>query len=224
MDNNAAVITVFVAYLAALVGLAVLTRRGSGSLSGFFLGDRRLPGWALAFSTNATGESGWLLLGLTGMGYLVGVHALWIVVGEVIGIGLSWALIARRLRRGAGEHDALTVPDFLAARFGDRAHVLRWTAVLIILAMVVTYTSAQVVATGKAFQTFLDWDYRVGAVLGAVVALAYTTVGGFRAVVWTDVLQGVLMLGGLIALPIVGFAEAGGWDAAMDSLRARPSR
>jgi sodium/proline symporter len=221
LDPTTAVWVVFAVYLAALVGLALATRRGSGSLSGFFLGGRKLPGWALAFSTNATGESGWLLLGLTGMGYLVGVHALWIVVGEIIGIGLSWGLVARRLRHGAGESDALTAPDYLAARFGDRSGLLRWVAVLIILAMVVTYTSAQVVATGKAFQTFVDWDYRSGAILGAVVALAYTTVGGFRAVVWTDVLQGVLMLGGLIALPIAGFAAAGGWDAVMESLRAQ---
>ena len=220
MSPQTAIWAVFATYLVALFGLAWMSRRSGSSLEGFYLGDKGFPGWAIAFSTNATGESGWLLLGLTGMGYLVGLSALWIIVGEVLGIWLAWRFLARRLKRGADRWDAITVPDYLAGRFADKSGLLRMAAVLIILSMVVIYTSAQVVATGKAFHTFLDLDYATGALLGGAIALAYTTVGGFAAVVYTDVLQGVLMLVGLAALPIVGISMAGGWDAMLATLRA----
>lgn len=212
---------VFIAYLGALFWLAYWSRRSGGDLKGFFLGGKQMPGWAVAFSTNATGESGWLLLGLTGMGYLTGFHALWIVVGEIIGITLSWMLVARRLKPAADKYDAITVPDFLASRFADTSGLLRITAVTIILLMVVTYTSAQIDATGKAFSVFADLDYRSGAVLGAAIALAYTAVGGFKAVVYTDVLQGLLMLSGLIVLPIAGIWAVGGWDALLAGAAAQ---
>jgi sodium/proline symporter len=204
----------------ALFGLTWFSRRSGGSLTGFYLGDKKFPGWAIAFSTNATGESGWLLLGLTGMGYFVGLSALWIIVGEILGIWLSWVLLARRLKRGADQCQAITLPDYLAGRFDDRRGVLRVAAVLIILSMVTIYTSAQMVATGKSFATFLDLDYGTGAILGGAIALAYTTIGGFSAVVYTDVLQGVLMLVGLIVLPVAGIAAAGGWDAVLTTLQA----
>ena len=82
---------VFCCYLVILFSLAFWTRKGTQSLSGYFLADKKLPPWVVAFSTNATGESGWLLLGLTGMGYAVGVQAFWVVAGEVIG-SLQWTL------------------------------------------------------------------------------------------------------------------------------------
>jgi sodium/proline symporter len=220
MSPQAAVWGVFLAYLLALFGLTWINRRSGRSLSGFYLGDKRFSGWAMAFSTNATGESGWLLLGLTGMGYLIGVSALWIILGEILGIGLSWMLLARRLKRGADQLQAITVPDYLAGRFDDKRGVLRVVSVLIILSMVTTYTSAQMVATGKAFSAFLDIDYGTGAILGGAIALAYTAVGGFSAVVYTDVLQGVLMLVGLIVLPLAGISAAGGWDAMLVTLQA----
>ena len=126
------VIIVVIAYLVILAGLAVWSRRESQSLAGYYLAGKKLPYWVVAFSTNATGESGWLLLGLTGMGYLVGAKAYWVVVGEVIGITLSWLLVSRRLKRMSDETDAITVPDILTARFKDTLHLIRGIAVIII--------------------------------------------------------------------------------------------
>ncbi len=117
---------VFFSYLCILAGLAIWSSQESQSLKGYFLAGKKLPYWVVAFSTNATGESGWLLLGLTGMGYAIGAQAFWVVVGEVIGIGLSWTLISRRLKRLSDETDAITVPDILEARFNDHRHILRW--------------------------------------------------------------------------------------------------
>ena len=102
-------VAVLVGYLAMLAALAIWSRKETHSLKGFYLAGKKLPYWVVAFSTNATGESGWLLLGLTGMGYAVGAQAYWVVVGEIIGIALSWGLISRRLKRLSDATDSITL-------------------------------------------------------------------------------------------------------------------
>lgn len=216
-----AVIGVLVAYLLVLAGLAYWSRVESRSLSGFFLAGKKLPFWVVAFSTNATGESGWLLLGLTGMGYAVGAQAYWVVVGEIIGVFLAWTLISKRLKKLGDETDSITLPDVLAARFDDRRHILRSIAVVIILSMVCAYVTSQLVASGKALSSFVDIDYQTAVIVGAIIIIAYTFVGGYKAVAYTDVVQGALMLVGLIIVPIVAVASAGGWARMTDTLAAQ---
>lgn len=214
-------VAVLAIYLAVLAALAVWSRRETRSLSGFFLAGKKLPYWVVAFSTNATGESGWLLLGLTGMGFAVGAQAYWVMVGEVIGIALSWTFISTRLKRLSDETDAITLPDVISARFGDDRHILRSIAVVIILTMVCAYVTAQMVASGKALSSFIGMDYRSAVVVGAVIIISYTFVGGYKAVAYTDVVQGVLMLGGLLVVPVVAIAAAGGWQSVTDRLAAQ---
>ena len=216
-----ATVAVLVAYLLVLIALAIWSRRETDSLSGFFLAGKKLPYWVVAFSTNATGESGWLLLGLTGMGYAVGAQAYWVVVGEVIGIALSWTLISRRLKRLSDETDSITLPDVIAARFNDSKHILRSIAVVIILTMVCAYVTAQMVASGKALSSFVGMDYSSAVIVGAIIIIAYTFVGGYKAVAYTDVVQGVLMLGGLIIVPAVAVSAAGGWQSVTSNLAAQ---
>ncbi len=211
-------VTVLIIYLGILAGLAVWSRRETHTLSGFYLAGKKLPFWVVAFSTNATGESGWLLLGLSGMGYLVGMQAYWVVVGEILGIGASWWLLSRRLKKLGDETDSITVPDVLAAKFADKWHLVRGAAVLIIVIMVITYVTAQMVATGKAFSEFLGMNYETGVIAGSVIIIAYTFVGGYKAVSYTDVVQGVLMLLGLIAVPAAAIVAAGGWGSVEASL------
>lgn len=213
-------VAVLIIYLGLLVAFAIWSRSETKTLSGYFLAGKKLPYWVVAFSTNATGESGWLLLGLTGMGYAVGAQAYWVVVGEVIGMSLAWGLVSRRLKKLSDATDAITVPDVLASRFDDTWHLIRAIAVVIILVMVTTYITAQLVASGKAFSSFLGMDYKVGVVLGSVIIIAYTLVGGYKAVSYTDVLQGVLMLAGLILVPIVAISAAGGWGNVSAALSA----
>jgi len=210
---------VFLIYLLILVVLALWSRRETHTMSGYFIAGKKLPPWVVAFSTNATGESGWLLLGLTGMGYAAGAQAFWVVAGEVVGIALAWLLLSRRIKRLSDESDSITVPDVLAARFDDRVHILRKLSVLIILVMVGAYVAAQMVATGKAFDGFTELSYSTGVWVGASIIILYTLVGGYKAVAWTDLIQGVLMLLGLIVVPLIAIDAAGGWDAVTSQLR-----
>lgn len=211
-------VTVLIVYLGILAALAVWSRRETHTLSGYYLAGKKLPYWVVAFSTNATGESGWLLLGLSGMGYLVGVQAYWVVVGEILGIAASWWIIARRLKKLGDESDAITVPDVLSAKFEDKWNLIRGIAVAIILVMVTVYVTAQMVATGKAFGSFLGMEYSTGVIVGAIFIIGYTFVGGYKAVSYTDVVQGVLMLLGLIAVPAAAIIASGGWQEVQSNL------
>jgi len=217
---SATIVAVIAAYLLVLIGIGFWGSRESKDISGYYVGHKRLPAWVIAFSANTTGESAWLLLGLTGMGYLVGIHAFWVVLGEVMGVAVAWAFVARPFKEATDKYDAITVPDYLEARFGDTRHVIRVISMVIIVTMVTAYTSAQLTASGKAFSAFLGTSYPTGVLIGAGVILFYTTVGGFKAVAYSDVLQGVLMFTGLLVLPIVGIAAAGGWLPLMDQLRS----
>jgi sodium/proline symporter len=155
------------------------------------------------------------------MGYLVGAHAFWIVLGEIAGVAAAWLWVARPFKEATDRLDSITVPDYLEDRFDDRRHALRLAGAAIILSMAGFYTAAQFTAAGKAFESFLGTSYATGVWIGAAIILFYTTIGGFRAVAYSDLLQGLLMFGCLLLLPIVGLAAAGGVDATLEALRAQ---
>jgi sodium/proline symporter len=215
---SAAIIAVLVVYGIVLLAIGLWGRRESRSVAGYYVAGKKLPSWVIAFSSNATGESAWLLLGLTGMGYLVGVHALWVVLGEVLGVAAAWVFVGLRFKEYTDRYDSITVPDYLETRFRDTQHIIRLVSVVIIFSMVTAYAAAQLTASGKAFSSFLGTSYELGVLIGIGFILFYTTVGGFTAVAYNDLLHGVLMFLGLLVLPIVGVAAVGGWSPLVSQL------
>lgn len=210
-------------YLLVLLGIGVVASRRMNDLRDYYAADKQLGFWAVAFSARATGESAWLLLGLTGMGAMLGVRGLWVVLGEVLGVAGAWWLLSRRFHRLTTRYDAITIPDYLEARFRqgpDSSQSLRVIAALSLTVFVTIYVSAQIDATGTAFESFLGLDYFVGALLGFAVVMAYSVSGGFLAVVWSDIFQGVLMFLGLVSLPLVGLLALGGWGEMTTALTA----
>ena len=115
MPNDLAMKVLAVAlYAAILVVIGFLASKRVQSTRDYFVSDKSLGFFHVAFSARATGESAWLLLGLTGMGYAVGVQAFWVVVGEVLGVCGAWILMARRFKRLTDRYDSVTVPDYLS--------------------------------------------------------------------------------------------------------------
>ncbi len=203
-------LTIVIAYMAGLVWLGIVASRRVSDTRDYFAAGKTLGFWATAFSARATGESAWLLLGLTGMGAAIGLHAMWVVLGETLGVAAAWILMARRFKRLTDRYDSITIPDYLESRFRDDRHLIRKISAFVLVVFVTIYVSAQIDATGKAFESFLQWDYYVGVFVGFFVVLLYITTGGFLAVAWSDVVQGSLMFVGLVLLPIVGIVAAGG--------------
>ncbi len=194
-------------YAAILLGIGYVASKRIHTIRDYFASDKKLGFFNVAFSARATGESAWLLLGLTGMGYAIGAQAFWVVLGEMIGVGGAWIFMARRFKNLSDKYDSLTVPDYLESRFRDTGHWLRLIAAGTLLVFVPIYAAAQVFATGAAFNDFLGWNHYLGATAGFAVVMLYITRGGFTAVVWSDVFQGLLMVIGLVALPIVGYTQ-----------------
>ena len=199
-------------YFAILFIIGILASRRIKGLSDFYVGGKKLGYWAVAFSARATGESGWLLLGLTGMGAIAGVSAYWVVIGELLGVGISWFVMAKRFKRLSDGYGSITIPDYLESHFKATTHRLRAVAAFALSVFVIIYVSAQIDVTGKAFESLLGINYYTGAILGFVIVLAYIFTGGFVAVVWSDFFQGLLMFFGLVALPIVAYWSIGSID------------
>ncbi len=207
-------------YLIILIVIGIVASRRMKDIRDYFAAGKKLGFLAVAFSARATGESAWLLLGLTGMGAFYGVHAFWVVFGEVLGVAGAWLFLSRRFKRLTDEYDSITIPDYLESRFRDTSHIIRIVSAVALLVFVTIYVSAQIDATGQAFESFLNWNYFVGAIVGFAVVTVYITSGGFLAVAWSDVFQGSLMLIGLVCLPIVGLIEIGGVSELGDKLHS----
>ena len=155
-----------VIYVGILMCLGYIASKRVKSMKDFVIGGKSLGFLVAAFSAQATGESAWLLLGLTGMGAMLGFSTYWVVVGELLGVGVAWFLMANRFKRLTDKYDSITVIDYMVNRFRSKTNVLRIVSAIVLTVFVLIYISAQIDATGSAFETFLNWDYHVGAVVG----------------------------------------------------------
>ena len=196
---------ILILYFFVLLAIGYYASKKIHSIDDYYVGGKKLGFWVVAFSSRATGESAWLLLGLTGMGAMAGVSAFWVVVGEVIGVSAAWFLMAKPFKKLTNDYKSITIPDYLVSRFKSKTHTLRKIAAALLSFFVVIYVSAQIDATGSAFEAFLGWDYYTGAIVGFLIVLTYIFSGGFVAVAWSDLFQGLLMLFGLLLLPTVAW-------------------
>lgn len=169
----------------------------------YYVGGKNMGFWAVAFSARATGESGWLLIGLTGMGAIAGFSGYWVVAGELLGVFISWQFMAKLFKRRSDSFGSMTIPDYLQSHFKSTSHTLRIIAASVLVVFIVIYVSSQIDVTGVAFNSMLGINYHLGALIGFVIVLIYIFLGGFVAAVWSDLFQGILMFFGLVLLPIV---------------------
>jgi sodium/proline symporter len=211
----------FILYLGLMLTIGLITVRYMRSLDDFVLGGRRLGPWVTAVSERASGESAWFLLGLPGATYALGFREFWSVIGIALGIFASWTLVAVGLRRSTGRLGALTIPDYLAGKFPGAGHSIRSLASIIILFFYTTYVGAQFVGAGKILNATFGLSEEWGMVVGATVVLLYTILGGFLAVAWTDLFQGLLMALVAILLPVLAFWKLGGLEGFTGALAAR---
>ena len=212
MNQDALVIGLtFAAYFALILVIGWYAFRRTTSLSDFILGGRQLGSGTAALSAGASDMSGWLLLGLPGFAYAAGLESLWLAGGLLLGTWLNWRLLAGRLRAFSEAYgDSLTLPEYFANRFGDDSGWLRGISAFFILFFFLLYTGSGLVAGGKLFESVFGLPYIWAVAAGTAAILLYTAVGGFLAVSWTDVLQGLLMAAALLVVPLLAFEHTGG--------------
>ncbi len=211
ISDSSAVIATFTGYLILMLLIGWWAYRRTHNLADYILGGRRLGPWPTALSAGASDMSGWLLLGLPGYAYVAGIEALWLVFGLLAGTYLNWRIVARRLRRYSERaEDALTIPAFLEQRFQDHTRLLRVIAALFIITFFLFYTSSGLVAGARLFETVFGLPYIWALTAGTLAIILYTFLGGFLAVSWTDLVQGLLMAAALLIVPLYAFAAMGG--------------
>ena len=219
------ILLTIILYLAAMVLVGVyFGKKGGGSSSDdFYLGGRKMGPIVTAMSAEASDMSSYLLMGLPGLAYLCGLpEVTWTAIGLALGTYLNWLIVARRLRRYSARLGAITVPEFFARRFGDEKHLLSCLAAVVILIFFVPYTASGFKAIGTLFSSLYNVDYHAAMIVGAVVVVGYTVMGGFMAVSFTDLIQSVFMTIALIVVVCFGIEQAGGLGAVAENARALP--
>ena len=219
------IVSTIVAYLIGMlvIGFYFSRKGGSATSDDFYIGGRTLGPFVTAMSAEASDMSSWLLMGLPGLAYFAGVAEVsWTAIGLAIGTYLNWLIVARKLRRYSASVGAITIPDFFARRYHDRSHSLSVAAALIILIFFIPYTASGFKAVGTLFNSLFGVEYHTAMIVGAIVIIGYTVLGGFLAVSTTDLVQSIFMTIALIVIVFFGIRQAGGIDMVMDNARALP--
>lgn len=205
MENQAQLIAVMVTYLLVLISWGIWQGRKVKTSGDYAIAGRRLPGWVAALSERATGESSWALLGLPGAAYALGLTEIWTALGCVTGIITAWWLLAWRLRDAADKSGSITFSEFVAGRFQSMGPYIRLVSAAAIVFFFFFYVGAQFLGGGKTLFTMFGLEARWGMLITASIIVPYTIYGGFRSVVYTDVIQAIVMILALVAGPVVGF-------------------
>ena len=205
------IIVTIILYMAGMLGIGILfNRKGATNTSdGFYIGGRSLGPVVTAMSAEASDMSSYILMGLPGLAYIAGLaEVTWTAVGLSIGTYLNFLLVARLLRRYSERVGAFTIPDFFSRRYKDEKHILSCIAAVTILIFFIPYTASGFKAVGTMFNSLFGFDYHAAMIVGALIIITYTTMGGFLAVSTTDL--------------VFGIDKAGGMGAVMSNARALP--
>lgn len=213
-ENIDPTIITFSIYLVVVLGIGVIAYLRTKDFSDYILGGRSFGPVVTALSAGASDMSGWLLMGLPGAIFGKGLSQSWIAIGLIIGAYYNWKLVAGRLRVHTEiNNNALTLPDFFHNRFGKDGQLVKTVSAVTILIFFTIYCASGMVAGARLFETLFHMEYINALYLGALATIAYTFIGGFLAVSWSDTIQATLMLFALILTPVMIILYMGGWDA-----------
>lgn len=202
---------IFFLYIAIMIGIGFLFYAKSNSHSEYILGGRGMNVWVTALSAQASDMSGWLLLGLPGLAYastLGTTEAIWTAIGLALGTYINWLIVAKPLRKYTQvANNSLTIPEFLQNRFQDKSGLLRIIPAVFILIFFLIYTASGFVSGAKLFNLVFGIDYTVALIISIVIIVTYTFLGGFKAVCWTDLVQGIMMFCAVIIVAAVMYTS-----------------
>ncbi|MDS2171355.1 sodium/proline symporter [Nesterenkonia sp. CL21] len=212
-------LTAFIIYLALIFAVAIWAAvRGNHTTTDYFLGGRGMQTVVVALSAVTSGRSSWLILGVTGIAFMVGVSAVWYVVGYIVMEVLLFFYVAPKVRRFTGRMENVTLTDYFVSRFGG-GKALRAVIATVLLLFMIAYVSAQFSAGGTALAGTFGLDPDLSLAITVAIVLLYVFIGGYVAVAWSDAIQAVFMIFGLVLLPLVVLSQLG-WEPMLATVRA----
>src|SRR5699024_9555838 len=200
MDNGV-ILAGMILYFLTILGMGLYFSRVEMNREKYMLGEGKIPGWVLAFSERATGSSAWLLLGFTGFTFATGLSAVWMAVGSALGAIIAWVWLAKKFMVRAKENNTLTLPAFIAEMFDHNRRMILLSSTIVIVLFFIFYLGAQIAGAGKTLHETFGWNPILTMLICTIVMMVLTFWGGFTSVVWTDMVQGVLMLATLTIIP-----------------------
>ena len=202
--------TTFIVYIFSMLVIGIIAARSTSTLNDYVLGGRKLGRVITGLSAGASDMSGWLLMGVPGAVFTSGIAVAWMPIGLTIGQWCNFKFVAARLRSFTqNASEALTLPDYFAARFKDKYRITAIVSSIIILIFFVVYCGSGMVSGARLFEQTFQMDYHNALLIGAVSTILYVCIGGFLAVSWTDAVQATLMIFALIITPIIIVTDCG---------------
>ncbi len=203
-------IEAFIVYFALLLGVGFYFYRKNKNQGDFALGGRKLNYWVTAISAQASDMSDWLFMGFPGVIYAHGLIEIWTAVGLVFFMFLTWHFIAPRFRTATENMNSQTLASFLQTKFGDTTNTIRVISGLLCLYFFIFYIAAGLVGLGKIFESAFHINYYHGIILGLGITLTYTILGGFMAIAWSNLIQGMFLLVAILIVPFYALSQIGG--------------
>ncbi len=218
----------FLTYFSILLIIGVVSYKTTGEEvieegkgSSFIVGGRSLNFWVTALSAHASDMSNWLFMSFPAAIYVGGLVELWVAIGLTFFMFLNWHYIAPKLRIETELSNTYTLASFFEWRFKDKSGTIRILSALMSVIFFTIYLSAGLYGIGKLFEFAFGVPYALGIVLGIVIMVAYTTLGGFVAVAWTDLFQGMFLLVMILIVPFVALGKVGGVGAVLSAAAAQ---
>lgn len=203
------------------IGLASV-RKAKRTSEDYYLASRSVRPWLAGLSAVATNNSGYMFIGVIGFTYTTGLAAIWLMIGWILGDFLASLFVHRRLREATSATGGVSFASVVALWSGRDFRIWRVIAAILSVVFLGAYATAQIAAGGKALQGVLGWTPETGALISAGLILAYSSVGGIRASIWTDAAQSIVMMLAMTLLLFVAVATRGGMDASLGEMASIP--
>ena len=204
-------ISIFVLYMISMLGVGIYFLKRNKSQEDYYVGGRKLTSVHIGLSVVATDVGGGFSIGLGGLGFLIGMSGSWMLFTGLIGAWISAIFLIPKIYPLAKKHNFLSFPEVLNHYYGAKVALI---AGVISLIGYIGFTSSQVLAGAKlASATFPSITILDAVLLMGVVVISYTVLGGLKAVIYTDTIQWIILMVGLIFIGIpLGFIKVGGWE------------
>jgi len=218
---DGAIVSAFIVYFCILTAIGYYFYHTTRSETDFILANRSINYWVTAIATQASDMSSWLFLGFPAAVYMNGIFELWTAIGLVVGMFLNWHYIAPRLRIATQQYHSVTLASFFAHRFPAYATSLALVSSCMAILFFTFYIGASLAGLGHLFSSVLEIHYSTGTMIGLLFAILYTLLGGFVAVAWCDLFQGIFLLAMIVLVPLCGYYAVGGWTPIVAALHAK---